>query len=150
MLQIRAASGAAGVPHGDVLAAFAFDVVADDAGAEEAAAGAAAGAARVLGRVVEHVGVAGGGAAVGWFVMGGGLAALDCFALQGVGGAAHGEGIGHLHDDLAFAVRAEAFLAGVLILDLEDMSVGTFDLNSHGRPPEPLEAVKMQAELKDR
>ena len=62
-----------------------------------------------------------------------GLPALDRFALQCFARLAHGERIGNLDDDLAFAVWAQAFLPGVLIFDFEDVPVGTFDLNSHGR-----------------
>jgi hypothetical protein len=31
-------------------------------------------------------------------------------------------------------MRTEALLAGVFIFDFEDMSVGTFDANSHDQP----------------
>src|SRR5262245_27777234 len=41
MFQIRPAGWAAGVPHGHMLAAFAFNVVADNARAQEAAASSA-------------------------------------------------------------------------------------------------------------
>ena len=62
------------------------------------------------------------------------LTALDRLALQDVARLAGGERIGNLDKHLAFAMRAEAFLACVLIFDFEDVSVGTFDANSHGRP----------------
>jgi hypothetical protein len=52
VLEIFAAVRAAGVPHGDAFAAFAFDVVADDGGAQQTAAGAGGGAEVV--RVVQH------------------------------------------------------------------------------------------------
>src|SRR3954470_23416707 len=40
-------------------------------------------------------------------------------------------------------MRTKALLARVLIFDLEEMPVGTFDLNSHlGRPPETLRTCK--------
>jgi hypothetical protein len=55
VIDVLAARRAAGVPHGDVFAALAFDVVADDARAQQAAAGAAAGAGDHVAGVVEHV-----------------------------------------------------------------------------------------------
>lgn len=130
MIQIRAARRASCVPHRHVLAALAFDVVADDARAEEAAAGAAARACWLFGWIVEHVRIARRGVAS----MTRSLPALDRFTLQCFAGFAHGERIGNLHDHLALAMRAQAFLPGVLVFDFEDVSVGTFNLNSHGRP----------------
>ena len=58
----------------------------------------------------------------------------DRFALQNVASRICGERIGYLDNDLAFAVRAKALLASVLIFDFERMPVGTFALNSHVRP----------------
>ena len=62
------------------------------------------------------------------------LPALDRLALQNVARLRRGERIGNLDKHLAFAMRAEALLASVLIFDFKDVSVGTFDANSHGRP----------------
>ena len=45
-----------------------------------------------------------------------------------------GERIGNEDNHLAFAMRAKALLAGVLVFDFKDVSVGTFDANSHVRP----------------
>jgi hypothetical protein len=76
------------------------------------------------------------------------LPALDRFALQRFAGFAHGKRIGNLHDDLAFAMRAQAFFPGVLIFNFEDVPVGTFNLNSHGRrPPEPLTNLEKNARI---
>ena len=66
-----------------------------------------------------------------------GLATFDRFALQNFCGVGDGRRIRHLYQHLPFAMWAETLLAGVLIFDFEDMSVGTFDLNSHGRPASP-------------
>jgi hypothetical protein len=135
MFEIRAAGGAAGVPHGHVLAAFAFDVVADDAGAEEASAGAATGSGDGFHRIVEDVRVAvAGSGGMDVVMVSGRLAALDRFALELVVRVRGGDGVWNLDENLSLAMRAEALLAGVLILDLEDVSVGTFDANSHGQP----------------
>jgi hypothetical protein len=62
------------------------------------------------------------------------LAALHGFTLKSFAGLADGEGVGNLHDHLAIAVRAKALLTGVFVFDFKDVSVGTFNLNSHGRP----------------
>ena len=79
MIQIRPAGRAAGVPHGHVLAAFALDVVADHARAQQAAAGAAAGRGDAFRRIVEHVRIA---RRLMRLMMLRCLAALDRFALQ--------------------------------------------------------------------
>jgi hypothetical protein len=55
MIQIRATRRAARVPHRHVLAALAFDVVANDARAKQAAARAAAGRGDRFGRIIEDV-----------------------------------------------------------------------------------------------
>ena len=139
MIQIRPTRRAARVPHRHMLAALALDVVPDHARAQEAAAGAAAGSRGLIGWVVEHVRTTVGcsARAAVWRMMLSSLATLDRLALQHVGGVTSRECVGHLHQDLAFAMWAEALLAGVLIFNFEDMSVGTFDLNSHGRPASP-------------
>jgi hypothetical protein len=62
------------------------------------------------------------------------LATLNRLLLKNVARLGFAERVGNLHQHLAFAMWAEAFLAGVFIFDSEDVSVGTFDLNSHGRP----------------
>ena len=58
----------------------------------------------------------------------------DRFALQHVARRCRGKRIGYLDNYLAFAMRAKALLASVLIFDFERMPVGTFALNSHVRP----------------
>jgi hypothetical protein len=62
------------------------------------------------------------------------LSPRDRLALQRIVHRHQRKGVGHLDDYLAFAVRAKALLASVLIFDFECMPVGTFDLNSHVRP----------------
>lgn len=65
----------------------------------------------------------------------------DGVLLQLVGFVEQRERVGDDDNHLAFAMRAEAFLAGVLVFDFELMPVGAFDLNSHARAslPQPLE-----------
>ena len=63
-----------------------------------------------------------------------GLPALDCFALQDVAGRARRNRVGHEDDHLPFAVRAKTLLASVLVFNLKDVSVRTFNTNTHGRP----------------
>lgn len=136
MFYVLAAVGAAGEPHGDTFAAFAFDVVTDDGRTQEAAAGARGGTEFV--RVVEHrpgVGRRAGGRR--GCVLLGRLPVADGVLFENFVLVEEPIGIGHNDDDLAFAVGAEAFLAGVLVFDFELMPVGAFDLNSHVRlvPP---------------
>jgi hypothetical protein len=66
-----------------------------------------------------------------------GLPSLDCLPLQNLRRVRDGRRIRNLHQYLTVTVRAEALLAGVLIFNLEDVSVGTFGLNSHSRPASP-------------
>jgi hypothetical protein len=66
------------------------------------------------------------------------LPTFNRLALQNLCRLCRGERIGNLDEHLAFAMRAEALLASVLIFDFEYVSVGTFDLNSHRRPASPI------------
>lgn len=130
MLDVLPAGRAAGVPHGDVFAATAFDVVTDDARSQQAAAGAAAGGGDHFAGVVEHVRPAGRGMSR--------LAALNRFALQHIAGVG-GECVRNVDDHLPLAMRAEALLASVFVFDLKDVPIRAFDANSHVRPAsEPL------------
>src|SRR5437868_4011952 len=62
------------------------------------------------------------------------LSPRDGLTLQNVARRIRRERIGYLDNYLAFAMRAKALLASVLIFDFERMPVGTFALNSHVRP----------------
>ena len=87
-------------------------------------------------RIVEHVRAA-RTIEIVRLVMLSGLPPLDGLALQDIARLGSRQRIGNLDKHLAFAMRAEALLASVLIFDFEDVSVGTFDLNSHRRPASP-------------
>ena len=76
----------------------------------------------------------------------GGALGVECLAawrcadrvfLQLVGFIEQRERIGHDDDHLAFAMGAEALLAGVLVFDFERVPIGAIDLNSHARPASP-------------
>ena len=114
-----------------MLPAATLDVVPDHAGAQEAAAGSTAGCGWSFGWIIEHVRPAGGLLRIGVMMS---VPPGDGFALQDFAGGGGREGVWHLHDDLPFAMRAEALLTGVLVFDFEDVSVRTLDLNTHVRP----------------